>query len=215
MKKFAAVIVCSIGLLACAQQQQGYWQKAGASQDEFSSDRDLCMDQVQQPRSQAYADQDGEGSSFGACMNARGWQLVSVTDSKGYSEALGAISADQLQLCSREDLQAIFAKKMPCRAKQATPEQLADRAKISKAEKTAFMKWRILSEEKDNKAAAIHRQYNNQTGEAVAALIKKNDEASATLAGQLYDGRISWGEYNKRRVELALQAEQDGKALAH
>jgi hypothetical protein len=140
---------------------------------------------------------------------------VSVTDAKGYSDALSAIGADQLQLCSRQDFAPIFAKKMPCRPKQATPEQLADRARISNAEKIAFMKWQALSEERNEKTAAIHRQYNAQTGDNAASLIKKTDEASAQLGQQLYDGRISWGEYNKKRIELTVQAEQDGQALAH
>jgi hypothetical protein len=121
-----------------------------------------------------------------------GWRLVSVTDSKRYSEALGAIGTEQVQLCSREDLQPIFVKKMPCRDKDASQEQLSDRSKISKDEKIAFMRWRVLSEESNQKAAKIHREYNRQTGDAVASLTKNNEEASTKLAAQLYDGRISY-----------------------
>jgi hypothetical protein len=191
------------------RKQQSYWQKTGSSADEFIADRDLCREQAQPPN------QDSKTDPFDACMNGRGWHLLSVTDAKGYSDALSAIGADQLQLCSRQDLAPIFAKKMPCRPKQATPEQLADRARISNAEKIAFMKWQALSEERNEKTAAIHRQYNAQTGDGAASLIKKTDEASAQLGQQLYDGRISWGEYNKKRTELTVQAEQDGQALAH
>jgi hypothetical protein len=144
-----------------------------------------------------------------------GWRLVSVTDSKRYSEALGAIGTEQVQLCSREDLQPIFVKKMPCRAKDASQEQLSDRSKISKDEKIAFMRWRVLSEESNQKAAKIHREYNRQTGDAVASLTKNNEEASTKLAAQLYDGRISWGQYNKGRIEVGLQMEQEAKNSSH
>jgi hypothetical protein len=100
---------------------------------------------------------------------------------------------------------------VPCQAKQASAEQLSDRTKISKEEKPAFTKWRVLTEENNQKAAAAHQQYNRQTGDNVAALIKKNQEASAKLAEQLYDGRISWGQYNKGRIEIGLQMEQEAK----
>jgi hypothetical protein len=211
LKKYALLIACSVTLAACAQQQQDYWQKPGASVDEFGSDRELCMERARQPSSHAYVNQSDGADLFGACMTARGWHLVSVTDAKAYSNALSAVNAAQLQLCTRADLLPIFAKKMPCQAKQATAEQLSDRAKISKAEKPAFMKWRILTEENIQKAAATHQQYNRQTGDNVASLIKKNEEASTKFAEQLYDGRISWGEYNKGRMELGLRTEQEGK----
>jgi hypothetical protein len=77
------------------------------------------------------------------------------------------------------------------------------------------MKWGILTEENNQKAAATHQQYNRQTGDNVASLIKKNEEASTKLAEQLYDGRMSWGEYNKGRMELGLRTEQEGKNLTH
>ena len=47
------------------------------------------------------------------------------------------------------------------------------------------------------------------------SLIKRSEEANDRLSTRLYDGRISWGEYNKGRIEIALQAEQEAKALVH
>jgi hypothetical protein len=215
VQKHVVLIVCSVALSACAQQQQDYWQKPGASVDEFGSVREACMEQARQPSSEAYVNQSDGADLFGACMTARGWHLVSVTDAKAYSNALSALNAEQLQLCARADLPPIFTKKMPCQAKQASAEQLSERTKISKEEKPAFMKWRVLTEENNQKAAAAHQQYNRQTGDNVAALIKKNQEASAKLAEQLYDGRISWGQYNKGRIEIGLQMEQEAKNLLH
>jgi hypothetical protein len=104
---------------------------------------------------------------------------------------------------------------MPCQAKQATPQQLSDRSKISKAEKPVFMKWLVLTEENNKKLAATHEQYNRQAGDGVASLAKNKDEAGAKLGEQLYDGRISWGEYNKGRMEIVLRAEDAAKNLVH
>ena len=47
------------------------------------------------------------------------------------------------------------------------------------------------------------------------SLIKRSEEANEKLATRLYDGRISWGEYNKGRIEIGMQAEQEAKALVH
>lgn len=215
MKKFLASIVCSLALSSCAQQQQDYWQKPCASVADFSAERERCMEQADQPSSQAYVNQSDGADVFGACMTSRGWHLVSVTDAKGYSSALSALNAEQLQLCSRADLLPIFEKKMPCQAKQATPQQLSDRSKISKAEKPVFMKWLVLTEENNKKLAATHEQYNRQAGDGVASLAKNKDEAGAKLGEQLYDGRISWGEYNKGRMEIVLRAEEAAKNLVH
>jgi hypothetical protein len=68
---------------------------------------------------------------------------------------------------------------------------------------------------KQSKGAKIHREYNRQTGDAVASLVKNNEEASTKLAAQLYDGRISWGQYNNGRIEIGLQMEQEAKNLLH
>jgi hypothetical protein len=55
------------------------------------------------------------------------------------------------------------------------------------------MRWRILTEENNKKAAATHQQYNRQTSDNIITSLKNNEEASTKLAEQFYDGRISWG----------------------
>jgi hypothetical protein len=219
-----SVIGC-FALLACAaQQQQSSWIKPGATAHEFSSNRDACMQQSQQPNSAALEKGNGGVASskmttnadlFGACMNARGYYLVSVTDTEGANDALSAVYADAAQACSRPDLQVIFAKKMPCKAKEPTPEQLSDRSKISEAEKTALMKWRQLVEETAQKVEVIDRQYYPEKGNAFASLVERQTAAGLQLGSQLHDRQISWGEYNKRRSELTSRQEQEAKAALH
>jgi hypothetical protein len=58
VKQFVAFVACSVALLACAQQQQqGYWLKPGASQEEFSADFLACTEQSKHPSSHASVDQ--------------------------------------------------------------------------------------------------------------------------------------------------------------
>ena len=224
MKASIFSVICCFALLACAQQQQGFWLKPGAPQDEFSSVRYTCMQQSQQPVSAAYIDKYGgvansnvitNSGLMAACLNAQGYYFVSVSDQKAYGDSLSALRAEQTQACSRADLQSLFAKKMACKAKEATPEQLSDRSKISEAEKIAFDKWRQFIEESNQKAAAINRQYVREKGDVFASVIERRADANERLASQLSDGRISWGEYNKNRSELDLRTDQELKSALH
>jgi hypothetical protein len=208
--------IASAGVLACcaAQQQQGLWLKPGASLDDFAKDKYACMQQSQQPTSAAYLGQYGGVSnsrvitnenSFGACMNASGWYLTQMTDPKGFNDALSVEVVKLVQLCSQPDLQPIFARRMACKPKDATPEQLSDRSKISEPERVALTKWRSAAEDANQKIAALDRQYEGKTGELFASQIEKTTIACAELASQLSAGHITWGEYNKGRVNIANQ----------
>ena len=225
--KISAVVgvICSVTLVACAQQPQAIWLKPGAGQNEFSQDKYACMQQSQQPASSAYVGQYGgfansniitNGNLYNACMNSHGWSLTPVSNVKGYNDEINAVVGEQREACVRADLQAIFSKKMTCKPNEAAQEQLSDRSKISSDEKIALLKWQDILAETNGKIAAIHRQYNPKSGEAIAVLIEKGVGESKNLALELYNGRISWGDYNKRRNALFIRNQDAMKtALAN
>ena len=120
---------------------------------------------------------------------------------KGYEDDVSAVIDEQRKVCSQADLQELFSKKMPCKAEDATHEQLSDRSKISSNEKIAFLKWEKISAESNQKLAAINRKHKFKFGEAVASLIEKGLVDRKKLAADFSSGRISWGEFNKRRKD--------------
>ena len=77
------------------------------------------------------------------------------------------------------------------------------------------MKWRSAIEVHDQKLAAIDRQYVGKAGDAIASGIEKATSATSELASRLYDGRISWGEFNKGRIDIVVQTEVEAKNLIH
>ena len=199
------------------------WEKPGSSQNDFSQDRYACMQQSQQPVSGAYINQYGGFASsniitnnnlFSACMNSRGWNLTAKTSPQGstpYKDAIDAITAEQREACSRDDLQA-FYRKASCFANEATLDQLSDPSKISRDEKVALTKWRTVVGEFNKRTAAVHRQYNPNSGNSVAEIIEKGTISGDALALELYNGRIPWGEFNKRRREMLIKAQDEFKS---
>jgi hypothetical protein len=60
----------------------------------------------------------------------------------------------------------------------------------------------------------VHRQYNAQSGQAIAAHIERSLPAVEKNSLDLYEGRISWGDFNKRKKESATQSEAEGQKVA-
>jgi hypothetical protein len=216
---------CVIGgavllLSACAQQQQALWLKPGAASDDFSQDKYGCMQQSQQPSSAAYVNRYGgvansniitNGGLYDACMNSKGWVLTPVTDVKGFTEAMRPMGEEIRAACSRDDLQVLFRKKMACKAVEANPEQTSDRSKITNEEKTALTKWLEVIQAANEKVAAVYRQYDSKNGNTVADSIEAGSSETKKLALEFLNGSLSWGEYNRRRAELAKRLLENQK----
>src|SRR5215475_11279253 len=114
----AYLFIASLALMVSACHQSMVWNKPGASQAAFNTDRYRCMQESQQQSSSAYINRyAGYASSgqttndalFQACMNASGWSLQKdvSADAKGPSrdqfDSTGrkaALTTMSPQLCS-------------------------------------------------------------------------------------------------------------------
>jgi hypothetical protein len=220
----AAIVVVSFLLFGCANSQQGLWLKPGASTDDFNKDKYACMQQSQQPSSAAYVNQYGgasnsniitNGNLLNACLSASGWHFTQMSDPNAFNAAMSVEITKLVLLCSQPDLQPIFAKKMACKPKDATPEQLADKLRISESERAALMKWRNAVEECNQRMEAITRQYGGPTGELMATETERSVASNQQLAAQFSEGHLTWGEYNKGRIDIVLRTEADQKTFLH
>jgi hypothetical protein len=209
--------VLSLSLASCGQQAQQLWLKPGAAADEFSQERYACLQQSQQPSSSAYIGRYGgaansniitNGGLFDACMNSRGWALTNVGDVKGFNDALRPLGEDQRTFCARSDLQPLW-KRMACKAKDTTEAQLSDRTKISGEEKLALAKWQEFIQTINERVATVYRQFAATKGEAVASSLEAGTADVKRLASELSNGSLTWGEFNKRRLELNKRIETD------
>jgi len=219
--KFIALssVFFSFLLISCSQQPQALWLKPGAAPDDFNQERYACLQQSQQPNSTAYLNRYGGAANssiitndglYSACMSSRGWALTPLTDLKAYNEAMRAVFEDQRAFCSRNDLQVIW-KKMGRKVTDTTPEQLADRSKISNEQKPAFSQWQQFVQDTNEKMGAIYVQYDTKHGRAVASAFQDSAADLIRLASEHANGGMTWGEFSKRRLELYKKAQESQK----
>ena len=215
-------ILSAIALAACVSgcaAQPKMWVKPGAGTEEFSQAKYACLQQGQQPYSAASINRYGGSASGGmttnaglynACMEAGGWALVdnATSGSSAYTATMKEIEADGRTLCKRPDLYPYYSW-APCRAREATPEQITDRAKVTAAEKPAFLAAMSESDNINARIIAARRQNDEKNGEAIAVTIEQSTATSKRFRQEYLEGRITRGEYNKRRRDIAISAEAD------
>jgi hypothetical protein len=214
MKRIAAMLLI-LAMTGC--QQPMTWTKPGATESDFNVDRYQCMAGSQQQSSSIYIGRySGFGSSgqttneplFAACMTAKGWSLQNRSDAEkqaGPPETRAALKANiesfEQTVCTDPKFAPYYAK-TACTAPRITFEQLADASKISPEVKTIFVDLRRAIEAQTEATNDILRK-----GSPVGA--KRVDLYNAVYKPQgdrnnldLYNGLITWGEYNKRRQDI-------------
>jgi hypothetical protein len=202
----------------CARQSQT-WEKPGAGVDEFNRSRYACLQQVQQPYSAAYVNRYGGSASGGmttnaglynACMEAGGWILVNnaIASSPAYAAAIKELNEEARALCKRSDLYTYYSW-APCRVREVTSEQLADRTKVTQAEKSVFNKVKAETDAITARFIEAHRQHNEKYGNALATNIEQAISTSDRVRQEYIEGRITRGEYNKRRRDIALESDAE------
>ncbi len=222
MLKFLTVMVVALTITGCAQK---LWVKNNAGQGEFERDRYDCLQQSQQRFGAAQVNAYG-GSAvnsmatndalFSTCMGAKGWSLQNkeVLDAQAVqNQARDAdlkrqfdlVNANATAMCNKDELKEYY-KKTACRAPDMSFEQIADATKITPEQKTTLIKQReevaLIEKEQD----AIQRQ-RGEVGMkliSIATNFVRPENEKNNL--DLYNGKITWGEYNKRRKEITAEA---------
>lgn len=214
----ASIALLVLFLAACAPQT---WIKPGATQNEFSQDKYDCMQQAQQRVSGVLVNAYGgaatnqvitNGNLFSSCMNAKGWYLNNNQQSSQPPQpqpnplkvASDSVLSDIKAMCAREDLKPYF-NKSSCNALEISLEQMSDKSKISADEKVALSKLQAANQPIVKKIVDAFRQYGGAKGADAAMLREKTQQLLEKNQFELYDGKINWGEYNRRRHELGVQ----------
>jgi hypothetical protein len=218
MKRIA--VASSIIFLSSCANHQNVWVKSGATQAEFAQDKYSCMQQSQHRVSSAYVDQYGGSSNsrvttnnplFGACMNARGWYLQDARQQQAMVQATKnewqALQEEARQLCAREDLQPYY-RKTPCQPEEATLEQVTDKSRITPSEKEALSKVRSEHAALTKRMNDYLRQNDPRSGNSIVLIRERMTADIDKVALEFYEGRITRGEYNKKRRDIAQQGSE-------
>jgi hypothetical protein len=227
MKKLLLLTLagCSLFVSGCAQN---VWHKPTARAGEFEQDRYACLQQSQQQRSVAQVGAYGGAAVssavtndglFSSCMNARGWSLTNAEAAQQIQQQQqstyqarnnqAADDVNRLKLKSEERCASpaykLYYEKTACVADNITFEQLTDKSKITPAQKQTLVKVRAMVDEVNKEQNRLARMHGGLIGAkradlAESSLFPKNDKNNV----ELYEGKITWGEYNQRRKEIYI-----------
>jgi predicted aspartyl protease len=147
---------------------------------------------------------------FNACMNAQGYTLVKQASVDQAKAALAAVDSEALALCASEEAQPHWSK-TPCKPEDTTLDQMADKSRITSDEKVALSKVRSEQKRFYKERDDIIRQYypSELPVPSLVAPIQQARNELDSLAEDFYQGRITRGEYNKRRMEIANKLKRD------
>jgi hypothetical protein len=203
------------------------WYKSNQKPGEFEQDKYSCIQQSQQQMGVAQVNVYGgtavnqvvtNNSLFNSCMNSRGWSLHKQENAQALEQQRQFVQADrnteiknafdnltaQLNaVCIKPELKEYYAKSS-CRANEVTFSQLADDTKITSAQKAILTMQRDSSSEIIKIYKELQIKYFGEIGRkrvdlSNSFLEPKNDDNNLDL----YNGKITWGEYNKRRRDIS------------
>lgn len=146
-----------------------------------------------------------EQELFNLCMASK--QANNPTTKNTYSRSSLDDESKRLNLkaesnCQKPELKEYYSK-TPCHVAGITFEHMSDDTKITPAQKNAMQKARILADDLNKEQLVINRTFGGERGGKVSDLIEstsspQNDKNNLDL----YNGKITWGEYNQKRKEI-------------
>ena len=196
----------AILLTSCVTNNQKVWMKSGASTEDFETDRAQC-------NAQAYSVAGGNMYQIifvqNQCLQGKGWRLQDANQVNELGNQLlkerekNRIASKEL--CSRKEYEVIYAK-TPCLSTQFNFKIMTDNTKITEQQKFIFTKWREELDASIEIMINTEINLNGMAGKKFANYYKattkpQNDKNNLDL----YNEKITWGEYNSRRQEINLK----------
>ena len=131
-----------------------------------------------------------------------GCQQPTVPNPSSDAEAEIKVVSDRAhQICANPKYAAFYSK-TACRGDQVTFEQIADTSTISPKAKAIFFEVRAKQDAINSEWANLLRKHGGTAGSKRASAYEASIQAQNQNNLDLYNGQITWGEYNKRRQLL-------------
>ncbi|HUN53524.1 MAG TPA: hypothetical protein VMU29_00040 [Smithella sp.] len=124
-------------------------------------------------------------------------------------EMLASLSKESNDFCNKEEYKKFFIKS-PCYANDITAEQLSDKSMIQESEKNDFLKYREEISSIDKKFSDIAQTYGDAKDKEFGKFLEKYSIVNKRKASlEFAEGKISWGEFNKSRKDIAQEGEKE------
>lgn len=108
------------------------------------------------------------------------------------------IEKEQNDMCNNEALKSIFLK-TSCKADKITLEQLDDKSFISESDKIIFSKYIDDTKSYNKKTIDVMQAYRVTQYKSIGIVMQQFFIQSEKSALDLYEGKITWGGFNKIR----------------
>lgn len=116
-------------------------------------------------------------------------------------------------LCSNPEYQIIF-NKSPCDITNVSFELLIDKSIITQEQKPVFVKYRKASGELDKEYRDSQVLYNGVKGRKMADLMESANQEFDKASLDLYEEKITWGEYLQKRRDLGAKYNAEAKRIS-
>jgi hypothetical protein len=189
--------------------------KPGGTAQQYVADRLDCLQSSQQPVTRTAADANGapvstttqglNGQVFGACMAARGYyprKLPSPGFSPETQAALTARGQDMQNKVCRNPAYAAYFARTACAPGRMTVAQMTDPARISPQEKAILGEVRRAYETQQDAINEVIRNGSPHGAKVVEIYLATFRPQVEKNERDLANGAITWGTYNKRRLEI-------------
>jgi hypothetical protein len=104
----------------------------------------------------------------------------------------------------RDDVKAIL-EKSPCNANAITLEQMADTSMITPEQKSSLSKFRTENRLVVAKLHAAYAKHGGARGAKIIAVREQITQRTEENQLALYEGKLTWGDFNKRRNDITKQ----------
>lgn len=212
MKKITALslFILTIGLGGCATPNGNTtWYKEGATDEQFRRDTMSCRQYGMQS-----AQTNGmSGNMFveiwiqneaNDCLRKLGYSQSKPTNSRmdRLTEERKEIDKIGRENCAKPELKEYYSK-TACFSIDITLEQMADGTKITNIQKPILLKARGIADDLTNSDLKLLKEFGGNNGNKLAAIYESLKPQSEKNTLDLYNGKITWGEYNRRRKEIS------------
>lgn len=128
-------------------------------------------------------------------------------------EQLAKLNSMEEEICQNEEFASVFAKS-PCKAEDLTFEHLTENTKITELQKASMLKLRKAIEVNLKFRLTLFRTYGGPKGnrgmDYMESTVIPNTEKNLL---DLYNSKITWGEYNQQRKAIMTAANAEDKRL--
>ena len=156
---------------------------------------------------------------FKMCMEARGYTAHEVNDEEferqknsPFKTKMNQIVKERNDRCNRDDFKLIFIKSA-CKPENITLEQLSDNTIISEAEKNVYSKYRSENIDTDRKLLEAIQTNGNSKDKEMGLVLERLYLQVEKNALDLFEGKITWGEYNKNRKVMNKTMQEERKHI--